>query len=1568
MTYSKTDKNTNKTLFTNWTLESMDLFGGNLTFNINKKKMFRTRLGGIFSIIFVMINITILHHFFSKVADTSTPIIDQNLYYKDEIFKADLNSYNIYHYFIARNMETKSNIEPNIFWRSFHIEASIVNTKSDVVTYQKIEIIPCILLDWTDTIEDVAQKDIIKNYGICLKKSDVTQDILYKSLSLNTKLVVNLYTCQNNLDYNCNSLIDRQNLEFSVNVHEENYDLINYDKPKNKLFRNIRLFYPSSSIVTQDTLSLRKTFLRSDHGKLVAYYHSENILEQHDLKTSIREVITNQSYYKNFVQHSSSFDSDTQYQLEITGSHFTKTISRRYYNLIGALSNIGGSMKLITAIIYLLYTSYNLYFLYKEIVVNTVISKDVFMSNDYKIKKNYFQLNYSRFIKIFCYCCRFYDKKAMNGPSFNNKLVVFEGARDIIAERCDIKNFIGDSIDFQAIRYLCLKSRHKFLMPLLTMELYKKRQLEHTKNDVAVPQFYALRQKYDMPVFTVEDAIRQIKSVAYDKTEVENNMDEWFQENLPDYIVENVFDLSNVSKSECKIKELKKIDNIFKSNNSIKSRRKANSDIVIPNVYLTSVSSSQFSASNSSVIQKKMNHLLNAKRNSLACLPMNNKLQASPVLFDNLLTDKTLGPGIVKKEAKFLALNNHEKQKKSQNYLLKRKSSELKRRSSENQNKSPKKSRKGSLKRLDPTLYADISSRDSHSINKSSESSSKLSSGEIKKKIANAYGTINRNTKVAPKEIDDNVSIMQSCKNRIRSKINHRNADNYSIRSKTSFVNRAPHMMADFMNPRRRSSRMTFIGTDSMSQQGPVRRRSALLDQGGLESQFHKKQLQKSFQRQNCQINFGTPKFHRKNSKASPQIENNFRHDFNRRNSIRSIEVGHQIQHELARRNSKLNNFAVDHDVKDNFDKMNKKISIQNLDKYLKKDFDTDINNNDVPSPKAYSTTKSHISCIKKKLHDFDDTLSHKNDANAGRKNLFKSLTMKKNANLHIDDNKVCKIGLLSVRNHKKLEIKIHNDKLKEKKEIIHTSSESSETNSDTHEKDDVLSVGHQDRHIFPPKLSLLDSQSIILESESEEDYSVNYTQTRQKSPNKTDQQKTSKYVKNSKYSSSSKRSHNLNSPFPISIFKRQRLADLNQAASRKESNNTGSKLKPSQKGFSGVLSHNTKTRNFHKIKSTNESIEQYQKQTTLQNIIDNKEIDNNIFKIESKKNLNSGNQDAPNKLGTNTYNNEEKKDNIIKVKGKEEKSAELIPQNQIASRKESKNTGSKLKPSQKGFSGVFSHNTKTGNFHKKKITNESIEQYQKQTTLQNIIDNKEIDNDIFKIESKKNLNSGNQDAPNKLVTNTYNNEEEKDNLIKVKGKEGKSSKIIQQNQIPIEDFNTILVSKRRTDSTTQTQKKNDVKSQVSKQNIDSSSRFNENDELNKTINSIKINESLIFNKEIKRNESKEYSKPDENTNVCLQSFQTLTSFKENTNHTQINENLKLMAVTNVMEMNEYDKVKTSENNIKINDSEDFKKMPEKGNSSTNSRSMNDSYRFPENKGYVLLNSSILIKRNDNNC
>lgn len=72
-------------------------------------------------------------------------------------------------------------------------------------------------------------------------------------------------------------------------------------------------------------------------------------------------------------------------------------------------------------------------------------------------------------------------------------------------------------------------------MPLLTIELFKNKKKE--KKGYTSSFGRNLHERTDMPVFTVEDAIKQIKNQELNKSDLEWEMDEWFINNIPCDIV-----------------------------------------------------------------------------------------------------------------------------------------------------------------------------------------------------------------------------------------------------------------------------------------------------------------------------------------------------------------------------------------------------------------------------------------------------------------------------------------------------------------------------------------------------------------------------------------------------------------------------------------------------------------------------------------------------------------------------------------------------------------------------------------------------------------------------------------------------------------------------------------------------------------------------------------------------------------------------------------------------------------------------------------------------------------------
>jgi hypothetical protein len=63
------------------------------------------------------------------------------------------------------------------------------------------------------------------------------------------------------------------------------------------------------------------------------------------------------------------------------------------------------------------------------------------------------------------------------------------------------------------------------------LELYKKKKPSDKGYDTSFAR--NIHERTDMPVFSVSDAVFQIKKPDSDKSEVEISMDEWFINNLP---------------------------------------------------------------------------------------------------------------------------------------------------------------------------------------------------------------------------------------------------------------------------------------------------------------------------------------------------------------------------------------------------------------------------------------------------------------------------------------------------------------------------------------------------------------------------------------------------------------------------------------------------------------------------------------------------------------------------------------------------------------------------------------------------------------------------------------------------------------------------------------------------------------------------------------------------------------------------------------------------------------------------------------------------------------------------
>ena len=105
----------------------------------------------------------------------------------------------------------------------------------------------------------------------------------------------------------------------------------------------------------------------------------------------------------------------------------------------------------------------------------------------------------------------------------------------------DITNYLNDSMNFHATSHLLLKSRHKILVPFLSLHLTAKKK----KSSIQYKNIFTrnIHERTDQPVFSIEDAIIQIKrnttnSSTNDIDSIEKSMDDFFLTNLPRDIID----------------------------------------------------------------------------------------------------------------------------------------------------------------------------------------------------------------------------------------------------------------------------------------------------------------------------------------------------------------------------------------------------------------------------------------------------------------------------------------------------------------------------------------------------------------------------------------------------------------------------------------------------------------------------------------------------------------------------------------------------------------------------------------------------------------------------------------------------------------------------------------------------------------------------------------------------------------------------------------------------------------------------------------------------------------------
>ena len=201
---------------------SWDLFGSPMNFHIGGRLKYQTRLGAIFSFLYIGLLVVSFWYYLAKWTDKTSPAIVTNEYRTDTPAKADIIQENLFLEFIFTNKGVSMDFQT--FNENFTLIVTnfIVNydpklSPIDQVKWIDIPIMSCDKADWVKKY--AADTDYgtrrWENY-VCLDTKSLT---LYGgSTTANSRLTLTLYQCQAGGKYTCKNTIQPQNLVFNPNV------------------------------------------------------------------------------------------------------------------------------------------------------------------------------------------------------------------------------------------------------------------------------------------------------------------------------------------------------------------------------------------------------------------------------------------------------------------------------------------------------------------------------------------------------------------------------------------------------------------------------------------------------------------------------------------------------------------------------------------------------------------------------------------------------------------------------------------------------------------------------------------------------------------------------------------------------------------------------------------------------------------------------------------------------------------------------------------------------------------------------------------------------------------------------------------------------------------------------------------------------------------------------------------------------------------------------------------------------------------------------------------------------
>ena len=528
-----------------------DQFGNTKSFHVRGSQKHQTKVGAICTIIYLVLIVMAFVFYIVKFNNTSDPIINRNIYHRKFPINTILAGKSLHLNWSAYNALSTGTLGIQEFLENLTAHASVLtgHTVVDTVTGQQREIkkwitvplVPCIENKWIKEINAGKKKDTLER-SLCIKEDVEVNIRLYNNIKYEYFNVIFL-PCQADNPYNivCKNVLDPRLIFLTTQVARKIIDVNKYSNPTDWLMMLIDTTQFNAVSKNDQIVWTEQTELITNAGIFGSSVQTEYLVKIRNSKHATM-VRSDALAPRQSLSQGRTFTNDWYMHQRYQPTNKIEEVKREYFTILDVFSSVGGLIQFFSIVIYFLYNAYNGYDFVKNLIQKAIVGKESLYSNQYRFKQGFCR-TYFRHTPCCCYFgCSGRDEEEYNNTEegrkyLQQKYINMWSADKIIKEKTDQNNFLSDSMDFNVIRQQIVKSRHKLMIPILTMNMYKNQAQSGGFNKKKSRFEKNIDERDDVPVFSVEDAVQQMKSGGNNRNKMEKQMDEFFLKNLPVDIV-----------------------------------------------------------------------------------------------------------------------------------------------------------------------------------------------------------------------------------------------------------------------------------------------------------------------------------------------------------------------------------------------------------------------------------------------------------------------------------------------------------------------------------------------------------------------------------------------------------------------------------------------------------------------------------------------------------------------------------------------------------------------------------------------------------------------------------------------------------------------------------------------------------------------------------------------------------------------------------------------------------------------------------------------------------------------